>query len=85
MGRGIRWTGRDLLIVFSSNADPFVERTGYSKFYAYTLLEHGGDFHAASRALARRGYGKARKRRVQKSDPFARYAGYAVRSRHRPG
>jgi hypothetical protein len=49
--------GRLLLYVFSSNAWPFEPGTAYSKFAAYSLLEHGGDFAAAAKALSRRGYG----------------------------
>jgi hypothetical protein len=48
--------GSNLLHVFSSNAFPFDQDTAYSKFTAYVLLEHGGDFHVATRMLARKGY-----------------------------
>jgi putative DNA primase/helicase len=48
--------GGDLLYVFSTNT-VFDSEKGYSKFGAYALLEHGGDFSAAARALAARGYG----------------------------
>lgn len=49
------------LSVFSPNAAP-LEITGsgtraYSKFAAYTLLYHGGDFSAAAKALSKAGYG----------------------------
>ncbi len=60
--------GCDLLAVFSSNADPFEGPTGarpcscHSKFAAYALLEHGGDFKAATKALAAQGYGEPRRR-----------------------
>ena len=43
--------------VFSSAAAPFAANTGYAAFAVYALLEHGGDFAAASAALARQGYG----------------------------
>jgi hypothetical protein len=46
------------LYVFSTNAAPFAEKKSYSKFEAYTLLNHGGDFKAAARELARQGYGE---------------------------
>jgi putative DNA primase/helicase len=55
--------GHDLLAVFSSNAHPFEGPSGsrpctcYSKFSAYALLSHGGDYGAAARELARQGYG----------------------------
>jgi hypothetical protein len=39
------------LYVFSSNADPFEPDRGYSPFAAYALLEHGGDFAQAAKAL----------------------------------
>jgi uncharacterized protein (DUF927 family) len=38
--------------VFSSNAAPFELGRAYSAFSAYTVLEHGGDFKAAAKALA---------------------------------
>jgi uncharacterized protein (DUF927 family) len=37
--------------VFSSNAAPFELGRAYSAFSAYTVLEHGGDFKAAAKAL----------------------------------
>jgi hypothetical protein len=45
--------------VFSSNAAPFEPNKPYSPFAVYTLLEHGGDFSAATRQLASEGFGKA--------------------------
>lgn len=47
----------DRLYVWSSST-VFDTEKPYSKFGAYTLLEHNGDFAAAARALAARGYGK---------------------------
>jgi putative DNA primase/helicase len=76
------FAGSDLLYVFSSNADPFEQDTAYTKFCAYTLLEHSGDFTAAARALRAQGYGAAgSRRRGRVTAPFARYAGYALRPR----
>jgi hypothetical protein len=49
--------GKDLLYVFSTNADPFDSERSYVKFATYTLLHHGGDFKAAYRSLALHGYG----------------------------
>src|SRR5207247_1943831 len=46
-----------LLYVFSANADPFEEDTGYSKFAAHALLNHDGDFQAAAQDLLEQGYG----------------------------
>jgi putative DNA primase/helicase len=60
--------GRQLFAVFSSNADPFPGPEGgrvcsvHGKFATYTLLNHGGDFSAAARALAEQGYGDKRSR-----------------------
>jgi len=45
--------------VFSSNAAPFEANQAYSPFAVYAYLEHGGDFAAATRALAEQGYGSA--------------------------
>jgi putative DNA primase/helicase len=45
-----------LLYVFSTSTSFQAER-GYSKFAAYTLLEHDGDYHAAAQALHNQGYG----------------------------
>lgn len=42
---------------FSTNSYPFEEGRAYSKFHAYTLLHHGGDFSKAARALQEQGYG----------------------------
>ena len=52
-------SGRDLLYVFSSSAVPFEAEVSYSRFAAYVLLNHGGDFCAATRALGVAGYGQA--------------------------
>lgn len=57
-------TGRndgDNLYVFSTST-PFDTEKPYSKFAAYTLLEHSGDWAAAARALRRNGYGQQRDR-----------------------
>jgi hypothetical protein len=49
--------GHGLLYVFSSNAQPFQDKTGYSLFTAFALLNHSGDFAEAAKALAQQGYG----------------------------
>jgi hypothetical protein len=46
------YRGSDLLYVFSTNAFPFEHETSYSKFAAHALLNYGGDYRAAARALA---------------------------------
>ncbi|WP_051060808.1 phage/plasmid primase, P4 family, partial [Nocardiopsis gilva] len=48
---------RDRLYVFTTSAE-FASETPYTKFGAYALLEHGGDYRAAARALKQAGYGK---------------------------
>jgi putative DNA primase/helicase len=55
--------GRSLFYVFSANAAPFEPNKGYSRFACYALLNHGGDFSAAARALAGQGYGDRQARR----------------------
>lgn len=47
---------RDRLYVFSSSTEFATERP-YTKFGAYTVLEHGGNHSDAARALKRSGYG----------------------------
>jgi archaellum biogenesis ATPase FlaH len=51
--------GSDLLYVFSSSTS-FEPNRGYTKFSAYAILEHGGDFSEAARELAAKGYGEPR-------------------------
>jgi hypothetical protein len=50
--------GAPLLHVFSSSAAPLEPRQCYSKFSAYAILNHGGDFAAAARQLAAEGFGE---------------------------
>ena len=49
--------GGHVFYVFSTNAAPFDADQGYSPFGVYALLEHGGDFKAAAKALAKEGFG----------------------------
>lgn len=87
MGKGHAWTrpdkshgisattgqaadGVDRLYVFSSSTDFEPERP-YTKFAAYTLLEHGGDYSAAARALAAAGYGSPPHQTVTAPTPTA--------------
>ncbi|MEU1421500.1 bifunctional DNA primase/polymerase [Kitasatospora sp. NPDC005751] len=53
-----RAADRDRLYVFTSSTE-FTAETPYTKFGAYSLLEHGGDHKAAARALRSQGYGDA--------------------------
>jgi putative DNA primase/helicase len=50
--------GSGLLHVFSTNADRFDADGSYTKFAAYALLNHDGNFEEAARELAAQGYGK---------------------------
>lgn len=60
----------DRLYVWTSNAPPLEPgpRT-YTKFDAYIALHHGGDIHAATRALAAAGYGTPRPSQHPPSPP----------------
>ncbi|MBA4191979.1 MAG: hypothetical protein C0467_28705 [Planctomycetaceae bacterium] len=59
-------SGRDLLYVFSSSATPFEPERSYSRFAAYAMLNHHGDFTAATRALGQAGYGTPARKVVLK-------------------
>jgi Bifunctional DNA primase/polymerase, N-terminal len=50
--------GVERLYVFSADAAPFEMETPYTKFAAYTLLNHGGNYQSAARELGRIGYGE---------------------------
>jgi putative DNA primase/helicase len=50
--------GMERLYVFTSSTE-FEPNTPYTKFAAYTLLEHRGDYAAAGRALRAQGFGSA--------------------------
>jgi hypothetical protein len=55
----IGYCGDNRLYVFSGAAEalPFTYKRAYSPFAVYALLEHDGDFAAAARDLAGKGYG----------------------------
>jgi putative DNA primase/helicase len=73
------FANRDLLYVFSTNADPFEEQTGYTKFCAFALLNHDGDFTAAARALAADGFGQCgRLASAATPSPYRRYSTYTT-------
>jgi hypothetical protein len=59
----------DLLYVFSSNAAPFESEKSYSKFEAYTVLNHSGDYKVAAAALARCGFGDAPRAKGKTKEP----------------
>lgn len=54
---GLMGTGKDDRLYVWSSSTEFATERPYSKFGAYALLEHGGDFNAAARTLGQRGYG----------------------------
>jgi len=60
--------GSDLLYIFSSSTSFEADRS-YDKFAAHAMLEHGGDFGQAARALAQRGYGEQLARAVAQTRP----------------
>ncbi|MFL6209836.1 MAG: AAA family ATPase [Pyrinomonadaceae bacterium] len=68
----VNFGGGNLLYVFSSNAAPFDSERAYTPFVAYALLEHGGDFSAAAKALAGHGYeGQTERRSAGLDSPTA--------------
>ena len=69
--RGISVTLYDgrTMRVFSSNAPPFEMDTNYSAYAIYAMLEHGGDFSAAARALRREGYGEQERKKPTVAAP----------------
>ncbi|RMB81301.1 bifunctional DNA primase/polymerase [Streptomyces shenzhenensis] len=70
-------TGRDpehdRLWVFATGSE-FTADVPYSKFGAYTLLEHGGNFKASAAGLRRQGYGTEPPRRRLSSVPAQHFA-----------
>lgn len=54
------WKNLDRLKVFSTSTE-FETETTYSRFAAFAVLNHKGDFRVAARALANTGYGKQTK------------------------
>lgn len=50
--------GIELFHSFSSNSDPLPHDESITKFTAYTLFHHGGDYEAAARDLGKKGYGE---------------------------
>ena len=53
------YAGADLFYVFTSST-AFDDAKSYSRFGAYAVLEHGGDFRAAARALAEKARARVR-------------------------
>ncbi|WP_031385784.1 DUF3987 domain-containing protein [Desulfonatronum thiodismutans] len=73
--------GGKVLMVFSTNAAPFEAEQSYSPFAIFALLEHGGDFAAAARALKNAGCAGTKNNRHSQEpnngNGFASNAGYA--------
>lgn len=64
-------TGFGELYVYSSNALPFEPEQGYTKFHAYALLNHNGDYKEAAKTLAKAGYGDPLPaRKLSEPDPL---------------
>jgi hypothetical protein len=59
--------GTDFFYCFSTSTIFDAERA-YSKFAAYTLVEHGGDFHKSAAALKAKGFGSAQGNQLQPID-----------------
>lgn len=57
---------------FSANAAPFEPQKAYSSFQVYALLNHGGDFKRAGRALSKDGFGdkQAPREKCEKQQKF---------------
>ena len=79
----VNYGQHDCLYVFSANAYPFDEATGYSKFHAFVLLEYDGDFAAAAKELVKRGYGQTQLSRMKTSKRKKRRRQKERRSRFR--
>ena len=80
--RGISATtnfgGSDFFYPFSSSTEFEAERS-YSKFAAYAVLSHAGDFKAAARRLGEAGYGDQRSAlALVKSTPVPEFGGCPV-------
>ena len=60
--------GKRVLYVFTDEWKPFAPKTSYTRFRAYSLLEHNGDDKAAARTLAER-YGMHERRNGQAAPP----------------
>lgn len=54
----VNYSGHDKMYFFTTNAAPFEAGESYSKFAAYALLHHAGNYSAAAKDLASKGFGK---------------------------
>lgn len=80
---GAKWSAstgraadRDRLYLFTSEVRGLDPNTPYTKFAAYTFLNHGGDFKAATLALVGLGYGQ--RREVVVASPVAKPMAAAI-------
>jgi hypothetical protein len=69
-GHSATLTDGKIFYVFSNHGRPFEARQAYGPFGVYTMLEHGGDFQAASKALTAQGYG-TKPQKTQEKRGFA--------------
>jgi hypothetical protein len=76
-GKGIsattNYNGSGFFYCFSTSTQ--FEQRGYDKFSVYTILNHRGDWKAAAKELAGRGYGDERKPQPDKPKEFPNLAG----------
>ncbi|MBC7853295.1 MAG: DUF3987 domain-containing protein [Pirellulaceae bacterium] len=82
--------GTELFCVFSSNAYPFTGPSGgrvctsYSKFAAYALLNHSGDFSKAAKQLSKDGFGTRMEPKSEAHPKVAKSATGVDRSSAKP-
>ena len=82
--------GTELFCVFSTNAFPFEGPsngrpcTSYSKFAAYAVLNHGGDYSKAARALSDKGFGEQPKRTTASFQSIAPFRPFPVNALPEP-
>lgn len=69
----VGYCGPNGFYCFTSSAPPFEPETYYDPFGLYCLLEHGGDFAKATKALGEKGYGEpiAKTTSAEKGKGFA--------------
>lgn len=71
----VGYCGQAGFYCFTSSAPPFEPETYYDPFGVFTLLEHGGDFVKATKALGEKGYGEP----IAKSTSAEKGKGFAER------
>lgn len=63
----------DRFHVFTSSAPPLLPNHTYQKWHLYGILEHGGDWQAAAKALASQGYGTPPRKQSKEDEPTPLY------------